>query len=137
MRFKHTQKILKMIFQILLFQSLIYSFLFLKLKNQLQGIKIYNEPNLEECSKNTKYLQTELQEIEIKQLKLVLFEKEEILNKIDEIIQYINANESWKQGITLAFLEYVCKLYDILHYAYDINNECFMKYVSRIKTTKH
>ena len=43
----------------------------------------------------------------------------------------LETNEPWRleDGITPLILEYVCKLYDISHYAYDINNECFMKYV--------
>ena len=32
-----------------------------------------------------------------------------------------------EDGITPAFLEYVCKKNDISHYAYDINDKCFMK----------
>ena len=45
----------------------------------------------------------------------------------------LEINEPWRleDGITPLFLEYVCKLYDISHYAYDINDECFMKYVSK------
>ena len=45
----------------------------------------------------------------------------------------VASNDSWRleDGITSIFLEHVCKLYDISHYAYDINNECFMKYVSK------
>ena len=45
----------------------------------------------------------------------------------------INTNETRRleNGITPLFLEYVCKKYDISHYAYDINDECFMKYYSK------
>ncbi len=42
----------------------------------------------------------------------------------------------WKQGITPVFLEFICKFYDIPHYAYDINNECFMKYISKNQNHK-
>ena len=44
---------------------------------------------------------------------------------------FYNINDFWKKGIAPAFLEYICKLYDISHYAYDINNECFMKFISQ------
>ena len=41
----------------------------------------------------------------------------------------IETNKGWKleEGISPSFLDYVCKKYDISHYAYDINDECFMK----------
>ncbi len=41
----------------------------------------------------------------------------------------------WMKGNTLAFLEHICKLYDISHYAYDINNECFMNHI--LKNQNH
>ena len=52
-------------------------------------------------------------------------------NNVIPAIDEKRINNEWEEGITCSFLEYVCKLYDISHYAYDINNECFMKYVSK------
>ena len=45
----------------------------------------------------------------------------------------IKEYDSWRlfDGITPLFLEYICKKYDISHYAYDITNKCFMKYISK------
>ena len=42
-------------------------------------------------------------------------------------------SDMWKEGITPLFLEHVCKRYDISMYAYDINNACFLKNVSKNK----
>ena len=41
--------------------------------------------------------------------------------------------DEWRleNGITPLFFEYICKKYDISHYAYNISNQCFMKYVSK------
>ncbi len=50
-----------------------------------EGVKLYNQPNLKECSKNIKCLETQLKEIDIKYSKLIKYEQDEILNKIDEI----------------------------------------------------
>jgi 5-methylcytosine-specific restriction enzyme A len=120
-----------------------------------QGIKVYNKPNLEECNKNIQFLETQLNEMENKFSKLIKFEQDEILNIIQKTKEYINRhelkvdtckdgvenskpNDMWtvEDGITPLFLEYVCKKYDISHYAYDINNECFMKYVSKNQNHK-
>jgi hypothetical protein len=49
---------------------------------------------------------------------------------------YYDSIDLWKQGITPEFLEFICKFYDISHYAYDINNECFMKYISKNQNHK-
>ncbi len=44
---------------------------------------------------------------------------------------YYDSINLWEQGITPEFLEFICKFYDISHCAYDINNECFKKYISK------
>ena len=54
----------------------------------------------------------------------------------DDIFE--NSDDIWTvdDGITPLFLEYVCKNNDFSHYAYDINNECFMKYISKNQNHK-
>ena len=56
-----------------------------------------------------------------------------IFSLSSDLDEGLKISEMWKieDGITPLFLEYVCKKYDISHYAYDINNECFMKYISQ------
>ena len=49
---------------------------------------------------------------------------------------YYDSIDLWKEGITPEFLEFICRFYDISHYAYDINNECFMKYISKNQNHK-
>ena len=49
---------------------------------------------------------------------------------------YYDSVDLWKEGITPAFLEFVCKFYDISMYAYDINNECFLKNISKNENHK-
>jgi hypothetical protein len=36
-----------------------------------------------------------------------------------------------EDAFTPEFFDHVCRFYDISHYAHDINNKCFMKYVSK------
>ena len=72
-----------------------------------------------------------------KELKLT---RDDFINLHQEYYNHIfeNATEPWSvdDGITPLFIEYVCKKYDISHYAYDINDECFMKYISKNQNHK-
>ena len=45
--------------------------------------------------------------------------------------QYNNNTYNIKNAFTPKFVDYFCRHYDISHYVYDINDKCFMKYVSK------
>jgi hypothetical protein len=56
-------------------------------------------------------------------------DEEPHVNPVPEVVEVEQVDIS--EGITPLFLEYVCKKYDISHYAFDINNKCFLKNVSK------
>ena len=63
------------------------------------------------------------------------------INKLKELIEHIKTYESpdkndkpvydIKNSFTPAFIDFFCRKYGISHYAYDMNQKCFMKYVHK------
>jgi 5-methylcytosine-specific restriction endonuclease McrA len=46
-------------------------------------------------------------------------------------IKHVENTWSFKDGVTPGCIDYLCRKYDISHYAYDILQKCFIKYVSK------
>jgi hypothetical protein len=59
-----------------------------------------------------------------------IVDKAEMINDEDND----NDNDNYEiisDGVTPEFVDYFCRIYDISHYAFDITNKCFMKYISK------
>ena len=77
-------------------------------------------------------------EIQLKDIEYSIQQKQQYyideINDLKELIENIDEQEeedvyNIEDSFTPAFIEFFCRKYGISHYAYDIHNKCFMKYV--------